>query len=418
MPTKPRPPRATGASPGESQASQRRFWSDRVSRALVRVGTPCFVFAEEPLADQYHRLGEVFKGLPVRHWWSLKTLPLRPAVTTWQSWGEGVEVVSEYEFRAARRLGFSADDILLNGPAKHSWLKNSRVPWLRVNFDSLQELRELAPRAKDLQWRVGIRVHTQKEQHAEYRGVGTQFGFLPDELPVASTLLARLGLKVEVVHFHLRTQVARVAEYRQAASEVMRYVRNVGWEPAVLDLGGGFPAQGPVDLEGKSFTRHFSIPKVRQLAERLLENHPWVKEIWLENGRWLTAPAGVLAIRILEAKEGRGARTLVCDGGRTQHALLATWERHAIIPLERSRGRLVPTLVCGPTCMAFDNLGLHALPAELGAGDVLLWMDAGAYQLCWETRFSHGLAPIAWCRGRTMEVSRPAETFESWFRRR
>jgi hypothetical protein len=29
-------------------------------------------------------------------------------------------------------------------------------------------------------------------------------------------------------------------------------------------------------------------------------------------------------------------------------------------------------------------------------GDVIVWLDAGAYHLPWETRFSHGLCPIVW----------------------
>ena len=46
--------------------------------------------------------------------------------------------------------------------------------------------------------------------------------------------------------------------------------------------------------------------------------------------------------------------------------------------------------------MAFDNLGQHELASGVKAGDVLLWGDAGAYQLSWETRFSHGPAGVVW----------------------
>jgi hypothetical protein len=46
--------------------------------------------------------------------------------------------------------------------------------------------------------------------------------------------------------------------------------------------------------------------------------------------------------------------------------------------------------------MAFDQLVRKPLPRSLKPGDALLWLDAGAYHLPWETRFSHGLAEIWW----------------------
>lgn len=52
------------------------------------------------------------------------------------------------------------------------------------------------------------------------------------------------------------------------------------------------------------------------------------------------------------------------------------------------------TSVHGPTCMAFDTLARRPMAVSLGPGDVLIWLDAGAYHLPWETRFSHELAEV------------------------
>ena len=43
-----------------------------------------------------------------------------------------------------------------------------------------------------------------------------------------------------------------------------------------------------------------------------------------------------------------------------------------------------------------DRLGRWRLPRDLTAGDVIVWCDAGAYHLPWETRFSHGLCAVVW----------------------
>jgi len=108
-------------------------------------------------------------------------------------------------------------------------------------------------------------------------------------------------------------------------------------------------------------------------------------------------------------------RQLICDGGRTMNALLSVWEQHALVPLETRRGRELLTVVHGPTCMAFDQLARIPLPASLRPGDHLLWLDAGAYHLAWETRFSHGLAGVCWHDETGLRLARPAQSFPEWW---
>jgi diaminopimelate decarboxylase len=390
------------------------FWRERAEGAAAVAGTPALVFAEEPLEEQARRLGAALAGLPVRHWWSFKTLPLRPAVAAWRGWGHGVEVVSEFELRAVLGMGVPAADILVNGPAKQEWLLEHGTPGLRVNFDSLAEVQALASMAARREWRVGLRLNTLTEENFEFPGIRTQFGLLPHEVKPALRTLKREGLVPEVLHFHLRTNVAEARCYREAALEALGLAAEAGWTPKVLDIGGGFPPERVATRKGTPLDAGFSLASLREALVAVRAKHRLLEAIWMENGRWLTAPAGVLVVRVLDVKEGRGLRTLICDGGRTLQAMVATWERHALFALEARRGKRVRTLVCGPTCMAFDNLGVHELASTVRAGDRLVWRDAGAYQLSWETRFSHGLGAVVWTAAGSREVVRTKETFEEW----
>ncbi len=73
------------------------------------------------------------------------------------------------------------------------------------------------------------------------------------------------------------------------------------------------------------------------------------------------------------------------------------------------------TTICGPTCMTDDILGRMPLPADITVGDVLVWSDAGAYHLPWETRFSHGLCAVVWCdENETTSLARRRERPEHW----
>ena len=122
-------------------------------------------------------------------------------------------------------------------------------------------------------------------------------------------------------------------------------------------------------------------------------------------------------VTVVDRKEREGVRYLVCDGGRTNHALVSDWEDHRVevYPKREGAGTCMST-VCGPTCMAYDQLCRRELPSDVKVGDQLVWHNAGAYHLPWETRFSCGVAPIVWYGGDDqVTVVRERERFASWW---
>jgi diaminopimelate decarboxylase len=407
----PKPPRFHF---GHSRAAV-HFWRGLAARALKSQATPFYLFSVEPLRQALRELKSLEGDLPIRHWLSCKTQPVRPLLQWWRRQGRGIEVVSEFELLAALEEGFSPGRILVNGPAKQAWLKRHPVRGLWVNFDSLNETRALAGLASRLAWRVGVRLHTAQEFDPENPAYSTQFGMQREEAFAALKFLQQAGSPPEVVHFHLRTNVASPAIYQQALAEVADVCRGAGFSPAYVDCGGGLPPPHVLTPRGRPFDAQFDLPELARVYRLALKAFPDARELWLENGRFLSARSGVLVVRVLDIKERGGLRQLICDGGRTLHALVSNWEVHGMFVWPERRGPARLTAVCGPTCMAFDQLARRDLPGAIRPGDCLVWMDAGAYHVSWETRFSHGLAGVLWHDGRRVSVSRKAESFQSWW---
>ena len=404
----------------DSQLNRQRailhFWRALLGPHLRRHPTPFYLFSVAPLRTALGQLDKFFGHLPVRHWLSFKTQPLRPLLQWWRTQGRPVEVVSEFEFLASQREGFAPEKILVNGPAKHHWLaRQSAVRGLLVNFDSPTEVRVLAPLAKKLGWRCGLRLLTSEEFDPQTPQFPTQFGMTAGEAAEASAILRQAGVRIETVHFHLRTNVTSPASYERALAEAAQNCHTIGLAPQHVDCGGGFPPPMVGTPDGRRVDEQFDFRTLAGVYQRALKLFPSARELWLENGRWLTARTGVLVVKILEVKERRGMRHLICDGGRTLHALIANWETHELMSLPGRRGPTTLTTVNGPTCMAFDQLVRRPLPRSLRPGDHLVWMDAGAYHLPWETRFSHGLATVLWHDGSCVRVVRPRESFARWW---
>jgi diaminopimelate decarboxylase len=361
-----------------------------VRRAVEHAGTPCYVSAWTPIAAALERLDRIPSPVPVRSWLSFKTHPLAALAGEWLRAGRGVEVVSERELVTVLTLDPPIDQLLVNGVAKHTWLPRHHLPGLRVHFDSVNEIEALLPQAIDEHWRVGIRVQVLDERDSREPIFRCQFGLSRREAVAALYELQSAGADVQSMHFHLGQQEYRAGAYARAVEYLHQVCLDAGVQPLFLDCGGALPSQSDPGCSS-------ALDDLSEAVAQATACFPALREIWLENGRFLSEPANVLAVRVIDVKERADSRYLICDGGRTNHALAADTRAHPLLLMSPRDGELERmTTVCGPTCMADDRLGRWMLPASLDIGDVIVWLDAGAYHLPWETRFSHGLCPIVW----------------------
>ena len=380
-------------------------WRELAEDAAAAYGTPCYVSRWRPVLARLESLERRFDA-PVRSWLSFKTHPVPQLAAAWIASGRGVEVVSEAEFVAVRALGCPVDQLLVNGVAKHTWLGRVDASRLRVHFDSVAEAKTLLPVAVAQCWRIGLRCHVPPERDGRDRAFGGQFGLSGDELRTVLSMMRAAGVAVQGLHFHLG-QGTRLAG---AYSEAMRYLVDVcranDIAPRYIDCGGGIDATRDVDA---------TVDELAAAIAQLRDDLPGVDELWLENGRHLTAASAALVVRVLDVKDRPECRYFICDGGRTNHALDADNGPHRLLVVPPRAGQESLTTITGPTCMTDDQLARLALPRTIAAGDLLVWLDAGAYHLPFETRFSHGLCAVAWADGDDqLSLARRRETPVEW----
>jgi diaminopimelate decarboxylase len=238
-----------------------------------------------------------------------------------------------------------------------------------------------------------------------------------EETVAAAAQLREAGASVSGLHVHIRMNVSAVAEFEAALQHVKDICQAAAIEPEYLDIGGGLPVHGERPVDGSvAAGDSFDLQRWSAWLATIPEMFPTAREIWLENGRFITARAGALVLTVMDRKERDGLVYLICDGGRTNHARLSTIELHDIVTDPERSGPTRSTIVCGPTCGSVDRLGQFSLPETLRDGDRLLWMNAGAYAIPLETRFSFGLAPVVWCDiNGALRLARVRETADEWW---
>ena len=389
--------------------NQNEGWAGLIGQVTEQFATPCYIARWRPVDSAVVHLESMTDAAAaLRCWFSFKTHPLPPLVRRWLASGRGVEVVSETEFVTAINLGASVDDLLVNGVAKHAWLPRHPLQDLQVHFDSLTEVAALLPVAVQSNWRLGIRCHVPGECDARDRRFGGQFGMTPAEAVEALDRLRDAGADVRGVHFHIGQRPQGAAPYQAGVEHVAKVCAAARFSPRYVDLGGGLPPPGAADDAIEDLQR--AIGLARQVFS------PTLKSVWLENGRYVTEASTVLAVRVLDIKQRDDSRYLICDGGRTNQALAADHGLHPLLLIPERQGPLTATTICGPTCMTDDVLARLPLPADIARGDVIAWLNAGAYHLPWETRFSQGLCAVVWCDEGAGEVTlaRRPEPPEVW----
>jgi diaminopimelate decarboxylase len=307
------------------------------------------------------------------------------------------EVVSGFEYRMARELGFEGRSIIFNGPHKSSDdLRTAARDGALINVNDHDELSRLiavsAERTEPLG--IGLRLGSTLPKLGHSR-----FGFSleNDEATEAvSRIRAATGLRIVALHSHLYGDSDNPELYRLAAQRLGEFAQRCipDYQRALryVDLGGGFPAHGTKPKSRSEWNPQPIDVYVHTIASSLLQffgSADARPTLILEPGRYLTCDGIVLVSKVLHVKERGGRQVVNCDASISMVPL--THYAPQIIAaysaaLDERRGNPVPTVIHGSTCRENDTL-FEGLFPPTRVGDYLVHFAAGAYNSSLSPRF-------------------------------
>ena len=428
-----RHPAPTGAAPARDGTSSRRVpWPPDpyhyldgrlcvgdlpLEEVVADTGTPAYVYDLDAVAAAYRRVAAAFEPLGARVLYAVKANANLAVLGTLAGLGSGFDVVSGGELVRVLRAGGDPEACVFAGVGKTSEeLALAVGHGVTVHVESADELDALAAVAARLERpaRFAVRVNPDVEVDTH---VNIQTGH--DEakfgvpVAVAHELLGRaargeLPLCDPVgVHVHVGSQLPDpegVAAGARVGLEVLEAGRAAGLELDWLDVGGGLP----VDYAGGSALgpELFAAALAPLLAGRNVR-------LAVEPGRALVARAGALVAGVLYRKHRSAGRMLVVDTG--MHHLLrpALYQAvHRVRPL-RAAPLAGPTEVVGPICESTDVLATEADLPDLAPGELVAFLDAGAYGMTMASNYNGQPRPAEIVvAGGVARVARRRETWE------
>jgi diaminopimelate decarboxylase len=424
-----------------------------------RFGTPIYVVSEDQLRRNARRLVRAFSSQwpgPFRALPSIKAnhvLALRRILT---SEGLGCDTFGASELWAALACGVPAALISVNGTGKSAELIDKAVAaGCRITLDAPRELDLAVTAARKHGRRARLRLRV-RPSLSGLEQVPSDFSFEGDSitevsrrykagipmnelLPLGERALRSEEVELLGVHAHFARHTRRLdvwAAMMTAFGDTVARLSQAwgGWQPGELDIGGGFPTGR--DPTGRAIPRLAAetgpVPELEQYGEVIVSSlaeslgahgiSSSDKTLEIEPGRACYADIGVHLSRVVNIKnESEPAPLRFVELDTTEMFLIdAHLEHNRWSHLVANRASHPLTTVAdlvGMSC-GFDTIIPDAALPEVEPGDLLAFLDTGAYQEACASNFNALPRPATvLVRGSTATVARRAETIEDVFRR-
>ncbi len=362
-------------------------------RLAAEFGTPLYVYDRRALEERFDELREAFASRfrKLRFLYAMKANSNAALVRLLHRRGAEAEVVSLGEILLARRAGVPPSEILFTssskGPDEIAYAVENDI---LLNADSLDELDQIGEKAASTgkAVRVSFRVNPGVDPDTLRQintGITTSKFGLHLEGGIAFEAYRRAtglpSLRVLGLHAHIGSQIVVPAFHVETARLLLAFAaelkEKLGLTLAFLDIGGGLgipyedgeDVMSPADLASA----------LRPVWEAGIAALGYEPELRIEPGRWLVGPAGCLLARINSVKRTPSRTFLNVDAGFNtllRPSMYGAYHRVRVVGREEAEETAD---VAGDVCETGDLLAEARRLPRAAAGDLVVFLDAGAY---------------------------------------
>ena len=395
------------------------LWIDGrpASELAEEFGTPLYVTSEHQVRTNVRRMRAAFE----QRWENVTllfatkanfNLAIRRILV---EEGAGGDCFGLGELRVSLLGGVPPEQLVMNGSNKRpEELRAAIDAGVTINVDDATEVALIAGIAQQLGRRADVCMRVLPFSYAEAKT-------LPDDLleiatdrshdkwgmdrqtilEVVPSTLADSRLRLRGLHLHVSRLRPTTEHFVLAAELIATCIAELrdryGWEPDVLDFGGGYaherdpesgePAGSHVVATPEEYAEAITATLRDALALRgLREPH-----LLLEPGRRLVSNATVLLTRVGVVKRlPTGVATWINVDASTNHCPRAPLQGYYYEIVHATEGLLEPELVAnvvGPTCV-IDLLGEDRSLPKVTTGDLLAVLDVGGYAEVLSSQFN------------------------------
>ena len=347
-------------------------------------GTPFHIYDEAGIRETGRRLQAAFADIPVfREYYAVKALPNPSILALMQDMGFGFDCSSITELVLARQLGARPDDIMFtsNNTSAEDFAAAEAEGGCILNLDDITLIDKVPvmPELICFRYNPGRRRTGNdiigKPEEAKY-------GVSHDQIVEAYRQAQARGAKRFGLHTMLASNELHYSYMVQTAAMLLELVETIGKELGIIfefiNIGGGLgipylPDIDPLNIEAMG-------EEITNLFVDFKDRHGYCPALYMESGRYMTGPHGVLVVQAINRKDIY--RTYIgvdaCMSALMRPALYGAYHHIEVLGKDGSAGTEVVDVV-GSLCENNDKFAVQRPLPKIVDGDILVIQDSGAH---------------------------------------
>ena len=347
-------------------------------------GTPFHIYDEAGIRETGAELKRAFSGVPrFREYYAVKALPNPRILVLMREMGFGFDCSSVAELELARAAGARGEDIMFtsNNTSAEEFAAAAQDGGCILNLDDISLVAKV-PQMPEL---VCFRYNPGPARSGNSiigNPVEAKYGVAHDQLQGAFRAAQARGAR----RFGLHTMLAsNERDHRYVVQTVRMLLEVIAWVGKELsirfefiNMGGGLgipyrPGEAPFDVAALGDEAGALLTAFRQ-------REGYAPAVFMESGRYITGPHGVLVTRAINHKDTYRHFIGVdaCMSALMRPGMYGAYHHIDVLGKTSSAGD-EPVDVVGSLCENNDKFAIERALPKVEEGDLLVIQDTGAH---------------------------------------
>ena len=401
-------------------------YKDRLFPVLDNItshyGTPFHIYDEAGIRETGDSLKKAFSGINCfREYYAVKALPNPKTLAIMKDIGFGFDCSSIAELRLSRQVGGRGEEIMFtsNNTSEQEFIEAANDGGSILNLDDINLLAKV-PKIPEL---ICFRYNPGSKRTGNDiigKPIEAKYGVSDDQIIDAYRQAKSLGVKRFGIHTMLASNELNHEYMVQTSQMLLELITKISGELGItfefINIGGGLgipyePGIAGLDLVamGKEITALF---------KNFQQQHGYEPALYMESGRFITGPHGVLVTKAINRKDIY--RTYVgVDASMSclmRPGMYGAYH-HIDVVGKNDTGENEIVDVVGSLCENNDKFAVQRELPKIEDGDTLVIQDTGAHGSAMGFNYNGNLRPkeLLLRQDGAVELIRRAERLEDYF---
>ena len=393
-----------------------------LDEVVSHYGTPFHIYDEKGILETGRKLNAAFADIKgYREYFAVKALPNPRILQIMQTLGFGFDCSSITELLLSRQIGARGKDIMFtsNNTSLTEFNAAAADGGCILNLDDIS----LIPKVPEMPELICFRYNPGPRRTGNAiigNPVESKYGLSHEQVTEAYRQARQRGALRFGLHTMLASNELNYTYFIETVRMLLDLIESISASQQIdfdfINIGGGFgityhPDQQPLDLS----TMASEITALFKTFER---KHGKAPKLFLESGRYITGPHGVLVVKAINRKDiyRKYIGVDACMTALMRPGMYGAYH-HITVPGKNGKGNHEIVDVVGSLCENNDKFAIQRELPVIKDGDILLIHDTGAHGHSMGFNYNGKLRPkeLLLRSDGTVELIRREETAQDYF---